>query len=207
VFKRASLWLIPILAFTLLGAQACSRKLNPQDSCNFVQNPELQRISWKSEGPVPLYVHESLPPEDYPSLQRAIAQYNHAFGREVFRVIAWGVNSPSAPGRDGYSTIFKMHTWDPNKQMEQARTTIYWAGAQIYEADIRLNAADFQFYPGTATTFSEVDLESIFVHELGHVLGLAHNVTSGSVMNFSLNDGQVRRDLGSMDIQSLHCEY
>lgn len=207
MYKRVSYWLLPILAATLLGAQACSRKLNPQDSCNFVQNPELQRISWKSESAVKLYVHQSVPPEAYAPLERAIAGYNHAFGREMFRVIAWGVSSPSAPGRDGYSTIFWQHSWESNKRMEQARTTIYWAGAQIYEADIRLNAADFQFFMGPSKTFSEVDVESIFVHELGHVLGLGHNVTAGSVMNFSLNDGQVRRDLGAPDLQSLQCEY
>lgn len=207
MFGRFTHLLIPILGVIILGVQACSRQLNPQDSCNFVQNPEKQRVSWKTQEPIKIYVHKSLPVEAYASLQYAMDVFDKNFGRQVFRVIAWGVDTPSGPGRDGYSAIFWMNQWDPNRPSEQARTTIYWAGAQIYEADIRINAANFQFYFGDALAFSQVDLTSIFVHELGHVLGLAHTPTIGSVMNYSLSNGQVRRTLSKTDIGDLRCEY
>jgi hypothetical protein len=75
VSKRHTIWLLPLLAVLLLGAQACSRKLDPQDSCNFVQNPDLQRIAWKTEKPVKLYVHKSVPREAYGALQRALGTF------------------------------------------------------------------------------------------------------------------------------------
>jgi hypothetical protein len=82
-------------------------------------------------------------------------------------------------------------------------------GTQIFEADMRINAdpKSFRYYFGTETSFSDLDLDSLVVHELGHVLGLAHNVTSGSVMNITLDNGQDRRTIGGVDESSLRCEY
>jgi len=33
---------------------ACTQKLEPQSQCNFVQNSELQRVSWKGQIPIKL---------------------------------------------------------------------------------------------------------------------------------------------------------
>lgn len=201
-----------LLSIAVLGAlltQACSRPLNPQDSCNFVQNPELQRVSWNKRLPVKLYIHESVPREAYPAIDRAIREYNLRLGNggEIFRIVARGVSGDLNPRKDGYSIMYWFNTWDPAKKSEQARTTIYWTGTEIFEADIRVNAADFKYYYGENTNFSEVDLTSLLVHELGHALGLGHTVTSGSVMNFTLDEGQNRRKLGESDLANLRCEY
>ena len=72
---------------------------------------------------------------------------------------------------------------------------------------MRVNADTFKYYEGEDTNFTNVDLQSLIVHELGHVLGLAHNATTGSVMNITLEDGQDRRKLGVVDLASLKCEY
>lgn len=189
--------------------QACSRPLKPQESCNFVQNPEQQRVSWKGRGPVKLYVHSSVPVEAYPVIDRAIAEYNLKVGggRELLRVVARGASGDMNPGRDGYSMIYWFKTWDSNKPTEQARTTIYWTGTEIFEADIRINALNFHYYFGEDTNFNHLDLASLLVHEFGHALGLAHNSSDGSVMAITLDQGQVRRNLGDVDIASLKCEY
>lgn len=200
------------LILIVLGAglmQACSRPLPPQESCNFVQNPESQRVSWKQHLPLRLYVHRSVPPEAYAAIERAVAEYNSDLGggREIFKIEARGVSGDLDPKKDGYSTIYWFDAWDPNKPTEQARTTIYWSGTEIFEADVRINASNFHYNYGTETNFSDVDLDSLLVHELGHALGLAHNVTHGSVMNITLDNGQVRRKLGEVDMASLKCEY
>lgn len=192
-----------------LFVQACSRPMNPQDSCNFVQNSEQQRVSWKGKLPIKLYIHKSFPQEGMDSLKKAIAQYNTTIGggRELLRIEAQGVDGELNPSRDGFSTIYWFKTWDPNKPTEQARTTIYWSGTEIFEADMRINALNFNYNFSDTTTFSDVDLTSLILHELGHVFGLAHNPATGSTMNAVLDEGQVRRKLGDVDVASLKCEY
>ncbi|MGE4133457.1 MAG: matrixin family metalloprotease [Bdellovibrionales bacterium] len=203
--KHPSLFIIAVL----LLVASCSRPLPPQESCNFVQNPEQQRVSWKAGLPVKMFVHSSVPVEAYAAIDRAVEEYNQTLGggREIIRIVAKGVDGDLSPKKDGRSMIYWFNSWDPDKPTEQARTTIYWSGIHIFEADIRINAHNFKLYLGEAHSFANLDLTSLLVHELGHVLGLAHNSTSGSVMNFSLNDGQDRRKLSTTDLNSLRCEY
>lgn len=67
-----------------------------------------------------------------------------------------------------------------------ARTSLYAkprAGnprvAEIIEADIELNAVDFRFSVDGKDSRDEAsrtrDLETVLVHEIGHILGLGHN--------------------------------
>lgn len=181
-----------------------------QNACNFVQNVDQERVSWKTDLPIHLRVHRSVPPEAKPAIEHAIAMYQQVLGKQVFMIDTWEAEGPNTPQKDGLSTIYWLSSWEPDRTKEQARTTLYWNGNQIYEADIRVNAANFRFdyapnKPGQKT--DKIDLESLMIHELGHVLGLTHDPTIGSVMNFSLNEGQIRRHLGVVDLASLHCEY
>ena len=205
---KATVMLVLVAAGALL-MQACSRPLEPQESCNFVQNPEMQRVAWKNKLPIRLYLHSSVPVEAYPAFDRAIQEFNSRLGngQEVFRIIARGVSGNLNPVKDGFSTIYWMKSWDANRTNEQARTTIYWMGNEIFEADMRINAANFGYSYVEKPNSTEVDLVSLVVHELGHALGLAHNATTGSVMNFSLSEGTERRVLGAADMASLKCEY
>lgn len=194
------------IVITSLFLLACDRPPKPQTSCGFVQSPEQQRVSWGGRVPIKLSLHSSVPTEAYPAIERAIHQYNSRFGRELIRIHDRGVGGEGAR-RDGVSMLVWSSTWDPKMPTEQARTTIYWTGSEIFEADIRINAANFSYYMGENTSFSGVDLESLVTHELGHALGLAHNVTDGSVMNFTLEPSQERRKLGDVDMANLQCEY
>lgn len=205
--RRAGVLLI-FVGFCALLMQACSRPLAPQESCNFVQNPEQQRVSWNRQVPVKLYLHESVPEDAYEAIDRAVAEINlkAGNGRDLLKIVARKAGGPLDPRKDGYSMIYWFKDWKDSRS-EQARTTIYWQGAEIFEADMRVNADSFKYYEGEDSNFTNVDLQSLIVHELGHVLGLAHNATSGSVMNITLNEGQNRRKLGDMDLASLKCEY
>jgi hypothetical protein len=205
---RGELIFIAIAAIIVL-MPACARKLKPQESCNFVQNSQQQRLSWKGHLPIPLYVHSSVPGEYYDALDRAVAEYNTKLGegKEIFKIVARGVAGPLDPQRDGYSTIYWFNTWEADRPQEQARTTIFWSGTEIFEADIRINASKISYYSGADTNISGVDFDSLLVHELGHVLGLAHNVTTGSVMNIELASNYDRRKVGPVDMSSLKCEY
>ena len=118
-----------------------------------------------------------------------------------------GVDSSTAgPAQDGISTIYWMEEWDPNRPLEQARTTIFWEDDRIVEADMRLNKKNFSFYTDEFPR-GAVHLESLVVHELGHVLGLKHNEGGGSVMHPILASYTVRDEIGDPDVDSLRCEY
>lgn len=206
---RASLGLTAIVVSALLLLQACSRPMQPQNSCTFVQNSDLQRVAWRRGLPIPLYIHESVPREAYPTIDNVLSYFNRRFGQgqDLFKVVARSISKPAAVAKDGYSVIYWLDKWDAKKATEQARTTIYWAGNEIFEADLRINADNFRYSYGAEVAEGEIDLESLLIHEIGHVLGLAHNATHGSVMNISLNEGQKRRALSGQDETNLKCEY
>lgn len=205
-FKKRTL-LLSLVFIGFLLSQACARRLEPQEACNFVQNNNQQRVSWQSNTPVKIYVHSSVPSSAYASIERAADTWNNRLGRQVIRIEGWGVTGLDSPMRDNYSIIYWRSTWDPKRYTEQARTTIYWSGDQIYEADMRINDYHFDFYTGMESSFSGVDLTSLVVHEMGHVLGLGHNSAQGSVMNVSLSSGVERREPSKVDMDSIHCEY
>ena len=178
--------------------------------CNFVQNHNQQRVSWSHDLPINIYLDNSYPQQYESAVRDAINKWNKVgrtiAGQDFFRIRA---NSPGAPypAQDGYTKIYFLDSWEADKPSEQARTTVYWTGSRIYEADIRVNNKDFDFYLGNNSDPSRVHMESLMVHELGHVLVLAHTDDHASVMQVTLANGKSRAELGDIDISSLSCEY
>lgn len=210
------------LSLSLLGvlilSQACSRSLDPEPPCNFVQSTQLQRVSWKSAAdnnwPIELMVHASVPSESHPALEAAIAHWNkitrESVGEEAFKVEIWGVGGPTAPSQDFNNVIYWMSDWEPDLFKQQARTTIFWSGSRINEADIRINGKNFTFdftVDPLQIESTKVDFQSLMIHELGHVLGMAHNGDKESVMQKSLEEGKDRRTVNEVDVNSVKCEY
>ncbi len=188
--------------------QACGRKLDPQPACSFIQNSELRRVSWKSRGQVRLFVHSSVPREAYGAIERAVKTWNDKIRpfrtADLLVIEAWGASGSTAAQNDGYNMIYWMNEWDHNRRAEQARTTVYWGGTQIVEADLRINAKNYSFYMESGKPVG-LDLESLIVHELGHVIGRSH--APEGVMQVSLAEGQQRRTLSAEDVSALKCEY
>lgn len=197
-----------VAAVSALLVQACSRPLAPQEACNFVQNSQFQRVSWKNRHVI-MYVDASVPAQFVPAIQRAADIWNQALGENILNIRTTGGGGQSyEPAKDNYSKIYWMKTWDAHKPNEQARTTVYWAGANIYEADVRINNYNFEYFTDEDTVdYQKVHLESLLVHEFGHVLGLAHVDDSTSVMQVSLANGYLRAQPGQTDLESLKCEY
>ena len=205
--RKWSALVVCLVSSSFLLLQACSRNLDPQESCNFVQNSSLQRVSWKQNLPVRLFIHKSVPPQYYLAIEAAIESWNSILGQKLLVIDAFGTTG-AGPDRDGYSVLYWMDTWEANKPTEQARTTVYWSGSVIYEADIKFNAKNFHFSPTPQdTTAATVDFESLVLHELGHVLGLSHSSLQASVMNKNLANGVKRTSINEQDKESLQCEY
>lgn len=202
--------LLTALMATGLVLQACSQKPLQEASCNFVQNSDLQRVSWGSQVPIIMYIDSSVPNEFTDDIKAAAAVWNKEIGREVIRIGGY-VDTKAPPAQDGSNVIYYQSTWEPDKTNEQARTTVYWAGDRIYEADIRINASGspstFTFSSGSTPEAGRVDMESLIIHEFGHVLGLAHSLAPQSVMARSLPNAVMRRSLSASDEESIRCEY
>ncbi|KAI3887124.1 hypothetical protein MKX03_008064 [Papaver bracteatum] len=60
---------------------------------------------------------------------------------------------------------------------------------------------------GTGPASDEIDLESITVHEIGHILGLEHTSDRSAVMFPHIGPGVAKRQLGSDDIMGVKTLY
>lgn len=202
----------PILKFlviivAILSMAACAPILEPEKECNFVQNSQLQRVSWNASLPIKIYLHSSVPEEFIGAISQAMKSWDASLGSRPIFELAGIITQGSEPVQDGSSVIYWREDWDDVRTSEQARTTIFWKGSQIQEADIQVNARDFNFFWGDQAVSGAVDVESLMLHELGHVLGLGHNEASLSVMASRLASATLRRDPSKADVDSLRCEY
>lgn len=195
------------VAGVILGLFACAPTPKAEEPCNFVQNVYGQRISWKDQVPIPLMVHADFPREHLPALDRALQVWEKAAGHRLFVIISTNFRENDAPAKDNRSVIYWMKTWEANKTSEQARTSIYWVGDQIRETDLKVNAKDFSYYSDAPQSGREVHLESLLIHELGHVLGLRHNDGGDSVMATYLATQTKREELSPSDLEAMACEY
>jgi hypothetical protein len=200
---------VPLVLWTAVALQACGPQFKRQSACNFMQNSYGERISWKREIPITLDIDSSVPQSALGPLQSAMDTWEQTAGRQLFR-IGNTVNLRS-PRQDDRNVIYWMNTWESGRLDEQGRTVVYYVGDQLKEADVLINnssASQFEFYwAAQIQERSKVELESLFLHELGHVLGLKHNDDSGSVMDPKLAKGEVRTALAAADEDSLFCEY
>lgn len=214
--NRGYFALVGLLLLAMLSA--CSPK--PQNDCGFVQNIYGQRISWKSENPIRLYIDSSVPRELRPAIYRAASTWEQRIGRKVFDISEESTGLNHLASRDGKNAIYFLSEWESNKTSEQGRTSVYWVGDQIQEADIRINAFDFSYYDqnpqqlvgsyalkklGHAAT-DGYSFEALMLHEMGHFLGLKHR-EGDSVMatHLAAYDNRVR--LAASDINDVTCEY
>lgn len=198
-------WLLLIIATSsALALQACAPK--SQEDCGFVQNVYGERVSWKGSIPITLYVHASVPTEYIPAIQAAAKVWEQKAGKQLFNIVTTPISGVIDPHRDGTNIIYMMDTWEADRGAEQARTSVYWVGDQIKEADMRINGK-YKFYWKDLTSANSVNIEALVLHEMGHILGLKHKDSGGSVMATYLPSATDRTTLAETDSSSLQCEY
>jgi hypothetical protein len=192
-----------------------------QNDCGFVQNIYGQRISWKIKSPIKLIVHNSVPVELRPAIMRAAATWEKQIGRKVFEISEDSSQLSASPSKDQKNGVYFLPDWESDRSSEQGRTSVYWAGDQIQEADIRINAADFSYYDqnpqlligsyslkrnGGRSASDGYSFEALVLHEMGHMLGLKHREGS-TVMATHLAAFSERTQLAAVDQEAVNCEY
>lgn len=194
-----------MLVVTAMSLQACAPKA--QNDCGFLQNVYGERISWKKDLPIKMYLDESVPDQYIEAIQLAAQTWERQAGRRLFEIQTQKIRGGS-PEKNSLNVIYWMNTWEDNRRSEQGRTSVYWIGDQIKEADIRINASGFSFYTTqSANMMGGVNIEALMLHEMGHVLGLKHKDENGSVMATYLASGANRTALAPTDQTDLQCEY
>ena len=106
--------------------------------------------------------------------------------------------------RNNKNTINWVTDWTYDS-VKQGSTFLHNEENNIVEADIIINA-EYNFASGQLKT-SEIDLVSLMVHELGHVLGLEHSDEDRSIMKEGLSFGQTHRVLSDADVENILCMY
>jgi predicted Zn-dependent protease len=178
-----------------------------ESDCGYVQNLYGERVSWKENIPVTLKVSASFPQEYMTVLKDAVQHWNDAAGITLLRTVENPTDISTTATKNSVNTVHWVTEWSDSQKKIQALTDLYWRGNQLGEADIRIDAKYFKFYIDQATTPYDIHLESLLIHELGHVLGLKHRSTLPSVMWAVLNGASVRQTLSNADKESLKCEY
>lgn len=197
--------------FLLFVLTACSGYKNTGTnestlpSCSgFALNSFGQQLYWQPKFPITLAVNDSVPENYRAVIQKALKHWNDAANFEIF-VLDPNINKSMEPKEDGANVIYWRSSWDKNKSDLQASTNLYWTNQETREADILLNAHDFKITDNPKA--DEIDLESLLVHEMGHILGLGHIDGKDSVMISKLAFGEKRQQPSENDLKNLSCRY
>lgn len=107
------------------------------------------------------------------AVERAAATWSGVSAGQV-RLSFQGMTSARAEGTDGRNTIGFIDRPDLDRVLGGTSFMIDVTSGAIFEADIFFNDA-FLFSVAPAGQAGRVDLESVALHELGHMLGLGHS--------------------------------
>jgi hypothetical protein len=107
------------------------------------------------------------------AVERATATWSHVDGAMVSFAYQ-GITSAPPEGTDGRNTIGFLDRPDLDRVLGATSFMIDAQTGSIFEADIFFNTS-FVFSVAPEGQAGRVDLESVALHELGHLLGLGHS--------------------------------
>lgn len=124
---------------------------------------------------------------------------------------AVGCNVVEYNGKAGNANvvIFRDQQWPhPQGTHNIALTTVTYDtnSGEIFDVDMEINTAQYQVTMGDTT--ADYDLQSVFTHEAGHFLGLAHSADAKATMSSVYAPGSTAfRSLEADDISAICAVY
>lgn len=152
--------------------------------------------------PITVYADNSFNTSEISQLQEAISVWNNT---RVGTVIVYGGKRNLSSfywNSDGINGIIKTSMGSNPLTSMTGLTSTKQNGVNIVEADIAINK-DLS-YTNNATTSGLFYLKSVFIHELGHLLGLGDVNDQSSVMHRAYTG---RTSLSSQDVNFLDSLY
>lgn len=115
---------------------------------------------------------------------------------------AYGGTTSSTGGLGHPNVVYWPNPWpygNPGEILGVTTTFFDRLTCDILHADVAINDA-FQWSTAAAGAAPGFDLESVLLHELGHVAGLGHSPDPHAVMYSFIASGEVKRQLQQADI-------
>lgn len=184
---------IIVLLFLILAG--CHQN-KPDNDCLTLKNSRGDTV--RPSKIIRFYFNPSVPNEHRPIFIKAADNWEKAVGRKLFEFVDTEEDIPAVTEIDGASVVYWENCEDIGPRV-QAYARNYWKGSDIVESDLCFTLKNFR------QTNKKLDLESLIVHELGHVIGLTHNESKNSVMNSILAKGEIKRKPRSEDLKNLQC--
>lgn len=183
-----------LILFLIFVATVAACKTTPSvadTNCGFSKNVYGIRVKWDSL-PIVVRIDKFVPKEYIPSIENALLKWNST-GIEFFKL------SDTLPSK---VVVYNVTDWKRHPR-EQGVTRLYWEAASITSATVAINSDKFEYFFGKKG--KGVSLDSLMVHEFGHVIGLVHY--EGSVMNPYLAKDTYVAEIGKHEIDSINCVY
>ena len=184
--------------------------------------------------PIEFKVGNSMDPEQKSGVLAAMKTWEIATGKTLFKYIGVqdGVDGDSFPDlysslKDAVNGQYLDANWKKTGKPDVVLATTIWNNsshdsAAISTADIRFNVQDYvlgnsqtlkgAYVEATGQFKDPVDMQTLALHELGHLLGLAHvssDMDAVSIMNpyVYIGEGLTNRHVSTGDIERIQKIY
>ncbi len=173
--------------------------------------PSGEPVRWPEEGSAIFYLVGTRDGADRGRKVEALDRAFHSWQKRLPGTISF-VFAGSGEGlrveRDGTNLLVWVdEEWSHGPEVAALATTWYCpATGLIDEVDIEFNARDYRWATGEGE--EGLDLKSVALHEIGHLLGLGHSFHPSAVMHDTISPGPgFSRRLSRDDVEAISLLY